>query len=204
RSRPSRRRAPPRPATAAPRTGAGGSPAERDDRAAQRLGARHVLGQLRPRAAAFVGARAAVTAAREVRAEYQIPPGAVVRAVITASAALRAGFDDQREMIARLARLDLAIAEAKPDELAAPALLPGGAELHLLLGGTIDVARERARFAEELGQLEQQLAGLAARLANEKFLAKAKPEVVAGERAKQAEYVARAEALRRKVVALGG
>ncbi|MFN8860226.1 MAG: hypothetical protein ACK5ZR_07925, partial [Gemmatimonadaceae bacterium] len=52
--------------------------------------------------------------------------------------------------------------------------------------------------------LEQQLAGLAARLANEKFLAKAKPEVVAGERAKQAEYVARAEALRRKVVALGG
>jgi len=166
--------------------------------------AANIIAPLATRAAAFEGARAAVTAAREVRAEYQIPPGAVVRAVITASAALRAGFDDQREMIARLARLDLAIAEAKPDELAAPALLPGGAELHLLLGGTIDVARERARFAEELGQLEQQLAGLAARLANEKFLAKAKPEVVAGERAKQAEYVARAEALRRKVVALGG
>nr|MCU0623381.1 class I tRNA ligase family protein [Gemmatimonadaceae bacterium] len=166
--------------------------------------AANVVAPLAARAAAFEGARAAVSAARELRAEYQITPGSLVRAVITAPAEGAAAYEQQREMIARLARLELSIAQEKPDELAAPALLPHGAELHLLLGGSIDVAKERARFAEELGQLEQQLAGLTARLGNEKFLAKAKPEIVAGERAKQADYTARAEALRRKVAALGG
>jgi valyl-tRNA synthetase len=166
--------------------------------------AANVVAPLAARAAAFEGARAAVSAARELRAEYQITPGSLVRAVITATAEGAAAYEQQREMIARLARLELSIAQEKPDELAAPALLPHGAELHLLLGGSIDVAKERARFAEELGQLEQQLAGLTARLGNEKFLAKAKPEIVAGERAKQADYTARAEALRRKVAALGG
>lgn len=166
--------------------------------------AANVAEPLAARAAAFEGARAAVSAARELRAEYQIAPGTAVRAIITAEGTQVAAFEAQHELIARLARLDLAVGTTRPAELAAHALLPGGAELHLLLGGTIDVAKERARFAEELGQLEQQLAGLTARLGNEKFLAKAKPEIVAGERAKQAEYTARAESLRRKVAALGG
>jgi valyl-tRNA synthetase len=156
------------------------------------------------RAAAFEGARAAVSAARELRAEYAIPPGTLVRAVVVASGAAAHGFDTQREMIARLARLDLSVAAERPAELAAHALLPGGAELSLLLGGAIDVEKERTRFAQDLAQLDQQLAGLTARLGNEKFLAKAKPEIVEGERAKQAEYGQRAEALRRKIAALGG
>jgi valyl-tRNA synthetase len=153
---------------------------------------------------AFELARAAITTARELRAEYAIPPGTPVPAVLTPAAGNGEAWAAQRDVIARLARLDLALADARPTELAAHALLPDGSELHLLLGGTIDVAKECARSQAELAQLEKQLEGLTARLSNEKFLAKAKPEIVAGERAKQAEYAARAGALKRKVAALCG
>jgi valyl-tRNA synthetase len=161
-------------------------------------------GAVAARAAAFEAARSTITLARELRAEYSIPPGTPVRAVVTASTERAAAYESQREMIARMARLDLSIGTDKPSELAAHALLPDGAELHLLLGGTIDIAKECARFQQELAQLEQQLTGLAARLSNEKFLAKAKPDIVEGERAKQAEYTARADALRKKVASLCG
>jgi valyl-tRNA synthetase len=66
------------------------------------------------------------------------------------------------------------------------------------------VANECARFQEELVQVEKQLVGLEARLSNEAFLAKAKADIVAGERQKQAEYRARRDALTKKVSALCG
>jgi valyl-tRNA synthetase len=152
----------------------------------------------------FELARAAVSLARELRAEYAIQPGPLVRAIIAPASGDGAPYTAQHELIARLARLELQVGGAKPSEIAANAILPDGAELFLLLGGAIDVAKECARFQEELAQVEKQLGGLESRLANEAFLAKAKAEIIAGERQKQAEYTARRDALRKKVGALCG
>ena len=83
-------------------------------------------------------------------------------------------------------------------------VLPGGAEVVVPLAGVIDVDKECARVQGELAQLEKQLAGLRQRLANENFVARAKPEVVDAERQKERDWSLRHELLTRRVRSLCG
>ncbi len=59
-----------------------------------------------------------------------------------------------------------------------------GVEVYLPLKGLIDVDKESARLTKELDKLAKVILGTSKKLANEKFLAKAPAEVVAGEREK--------------------
>lgn len=52
----------------------------------------------------------------------------------------------------------------------------------------IDINHEIQRLEADLAKAEQSLAGVMAKLSNEKFVANAKPEAVEKERAKQAEF----------------
>ena len=83
-------------------------------------------------------------------------------------------------------------------------MLSGGLSLVVPLAGLVDVDKECARLTGELASLEKQLAGLEGRLSNEKFTSKAPPDVVAGERAKLADWTARRQQLRDKVQTLCG
>jgi len=65
------------------------------------------------------------------------------------------------------------------------------------VAGVIDVDAEQARLDKALGKLEKEIAGVEAKLANEKFLANA-PEAVVEE---QRERRAAAEAEREKLEA---
>ncbi|MGH7696941.1 MAG: valine--tRNA ligase, partial [Gemmatimonadaceae bacterium] len=87
---------------------------------------------------------------------------------------------------------------------AAHQVLSGGSEVIVPLEGVIDVAKECARLRAELTSLEKQLTGLTQRLANDKFTARAKPEIVAAERQKEGEWRTRSEQLRAKVLSLCG
>ena len=75
--------------------------------------------------------------------------------------------------------------------------------VHLPLAGMVDVGKESARLTAEIAQLEGPLNALDGRLANEKFIAKAPPEIIAAERVKAAEWRARLVSLREKLTQLG-
>jgi valyl-tRNA synthetase len=70
------------------------------------------------------------------------------------------------------------------------------------LADIVDLDRERARLVAEIESLEKPLTSLEGRLGNEKFLAKAPPELVSAERAKAAEWRTRLTALQDKLQSL--
>jgi valyl-tRNA synthetase len=77
----------------------------------------------------------------------------------------------------------------EPDQgFAATASLttPGGVTIDLDLSTAVDVGAERARLTKELAGAEQELEQTGKKLANQGFLANAKPEVVDGIRARNA------------------
>jgi valyl-tRNA synthetase len=85
--------------------------------------------------------------------------------------------------ISRLAKVEsMEIGDlAAPPPMSAVSVQP---PLHVFvpLAGLIDVAAERARLDKKLAKLQKQVEGMDRKLANEAFVAKAPPEVVAKER----------------------
>jgi valyl-tRNA synthetase len=160
----------------------------------------------RPRAREFELVREAVSALRQIRAEYAVPPGKPIEAVaVSGNGAGVAGvFGEEAGVVERLSRASLTVATSAPAGASAHAVLSGGMSLVVPLAGLVDVERECARLQGELAGLEKQLTALQGRLSNEKFVAKAPPEVVEGERKKLDEWSARQQQLRNKVRALCG
>ncbi len=92
---------------------------------------------------------------------------------------------------------------SNPGGAAAQVLLSGGVELVVPLAGMVDLEKEKLRLDTDIVQLDKQLTALDARLANEGFVSKAKPQVVEAERAKAAEWRTRLMQLRDKRTSLG-
>src|SRR2546430_17388884 len=65
-------------------------------------------------------------------------------------------------------------------------LLAGQVEIYLPLAGLLDIGKELGRLDKEIDQAQQEIVRLQGKLANEAFVAKAKPEVVEKEREKLA------------------
>jgi len=129
-----------------------------------------------------------VSGVRAVRSEMNVPAAAQIALLLKdPSAESAARLDRHKEPILRLARLS----EARPIEGDAPkgavqAVLDE-ATIVLPLGDVIDLAQEKARLSREVAKLESEIDKIAKKLANEQFLAKAKPEVVEEQRERQAE-----------------
>ncbi|MHB1224332.1 MAG: valine--tRNA ligase, partial [Gemmatimonadaceae bacterium] len=155
-------------------------------------------------AIAFDHVRDAVTALRQIRSDYNLPPSRIVDAVIVADGADGSTYDGERALVGRLARARVSLAAAAPAGAAAHALLTGGASVVVPLAGLVDLDRECAKLRTELAQLEKQLGALESRLANEGFLARAPQDIVAAERQKALDWTARRDQLREKVRALCG
>jgi valyl-tRNA synthetase len=148
-------------------------------------------------AAAFDGARAVITAIREIRSDYTVPAGQVVQAgIVGADGAGETAF------VTRLARAELVDPAGISAGTAARKVLATGAEVVVSLAGAV-LGREREKLATELAGLTRQLDALRGRLANEKFTSKAPAAVVDAERAKERDWAARAEQLAAKLASLG-
>ena len=151
----------------------------------------------------FAFVQALVDAIRQIRADAGVKPGQAVAASIAGlTDRTRAAVSAERAMIMRLAKLS-ALDEAAPSGPGGYGVLPAGSSVFVALAGAIDVEKECARLGDEASRLERQLAGLDAKLANEKFLAKAPPEIVATEREKRTGWAEKIDTLRAKVKALG-
>ena len=160
--------------------------------------------KLARRAEEFELVRAAVSALRQVRADYAVPPGKTVEAVLVPVAAARAVLEEEAGLIGRLTRSTATVAERAPEGAAAHALIAGGSSVVVPLGGLVDLEKECRRLRAELEALEKQLAALRGRLGNESFLARARPDVVEAERRKEQEWSARRDGLAEKVRGLCG
>ena len=145
-----------------------------------------------------------VAAIRQLRGEYGITPGKQLSGFVIPSASAQAIFEEETPLIERLTRCALTVVSAAPAGIAAHQVLSDGTEIVLPLAGAIDLEKECARLKGELDGLNKQLTGLRARLQNENFVSRAKPEIVEAERRKEQEWAARREQLAGKVASLCG
>jgi valyl-tRNA synthetase len=121
----------------------------------------------------------AITAVRGQRDELGVAAGQMIPARLTGE-----GYDQTRDQIARLARLDL---EAGDGEVAATVAVPGGT-IELFAAEGVDAGAAAARLDARRKELEAEVARAEGKLGNEGFVAKAPPEVVEAEREKLEEY----------------
>jgi valyl-tRNA synthetase len=155
-------------------------------------------------AASFDRVRDAVVALRQIRADYNLPPGKTIDAVIVSDASTAAAYREASTTIGWLARATVHVADRAPSDAAAHAVLSAGSAISVPLAGLIDIEKECARLRQELVAFEKQLASLERRLADPKFTARAPAHVVEGERSKLAEWTARRRQLADKVRTLCG
>jgi valyl-tRNA synthetase len=107
--------------------------------------------------------------------------------------------------VRRLARISAISLEATDaaQQSAGHAVLADGTTVSVPLGDLIDIARECGRLGAERDRLLGLIAGQAAKLANEQFVARAPAAVVAREREKLASWQEQVEILRQKRQQLG-
>jgi valyl-tRNA synthetase len=152
----------------------------------------------------FTRIQAGITAARNIRAEYKVPPK--VRTIFyinPASDEARQTFEAERDVIAVMSGSARAIIGPPPNAPGGSTVLPDGSTAFLQLEGFIDVSQECRRLSTERERLDQQLTGLAAKLSNQHFVARAPTEVVAREREKEREWRFQRDVLDGKLKSLG-
>ncbi len=148
----------------------------------------------------------AVRAVRAIRAELSVPQNAVVSVLVRT--------DDPKltSMVAQMqgplctlcgasrwqAGADIAVPEASARQVIA------GADLFVPLADLIDIAAERKRIEKDLAQVESDLEHTRNTLANRSFLDHAPEQVVEKERAKEQEFLTKAERLRANLTSLEG
>ena len=139
----------------------------------------------------------AVTGVRIIRGEMNVPPGRKVEVLISASSdEVEQTLRQAAPYIALLSRAaSVQVGQGLVRPPASGSALTAAAEIFVPLEGLIDLAAERQRLKREIHKMDGLLKGLDAKLANERFLTKAPPEIVAQERQRQAEYRATQEKL---------
>ncbi|MEM1114974.1 MAG: valine--tRNA ligase [Bacteroidota bacterium] len=146
-----------------------------------------------------------VTAIRQVRAQYNVPPSQRIEAVVatgdryTAESLERAR--DYAERLAGLGALEIGVGLDKP--AASATVVVGPHEVYVPLAGMIDLDVERARLGKEIEAKRQFLGAVEKKLRNEAFTSRAPEAVVEKERQKAADAKAEIEALEANLADLG-
>ena len=136
-----------------------------------------------------------ITAIRSARAEMNVPAGAKIPMVAVGSdAAVSLRLDLNRELIARLARLDeIHLSAAAPK--GAVQIVHEGGVFALPLAGVIDIAAEVARLAREIEKCDKEIETIDKKMANKSFVERAPVEIVEENRDRRIAFVERREKL---------
>ncbi len=128
-----------------------------------------------------------ITGIRGVRSEMNVPAGAKIPLIFNdGSAEDKTRLEKHWDIIARMARLESYATDAEVPK-GALQFVHKGATVILPLAGAMDLDAEKARLQKEIGKLSGYMTGLTKKLGNEKFVANAPADVVAGEKAKLAD-----------------
>lgn len=131
-----------------------------------------------------------IRAIRNARAELGVPPSKPLDAQIQATAEIADILAQNRAAFETLAKANPVFIDSPPagaDTVALP--ITPGLDIYLPLAGIIDIEKEKTRLAAELAGIEKELARVQGKLGNPNFVAKAAPDVVAKERAIEAELL---------------
>ncbi|MDR2885047.1 MAG: valine--tRNA ligase [Deferribacteraceae bacterium] len=121
---------------------------------------------------------------RNIRGEYNVNPGTPLDVFITTTdEQTKRVFTDKLPLIKRMARVnELTFVDSAPEKAASQAAVLYA--LYIPLSGLVDTEAELAKLNKELLALEKDLNLYAGKLQNERYLAKASPEVIAKDRQK--------------------
>ena len=136
----------------------------------------------------FEQAREAIISIRAVRAQKQIAPKETLDLFINGE------FSDELLPVVKKAA-NVGMIQAGAAEGAAVSFLVGTIKMSIPLAGFVNADEEKAKLLAELEHQRKFLAGVRAKLSNEKFVSHAPEAVIAGERKKEADALARIEAL---------
>ena len=142
---------------------------------------------------------------RDARNQMSVEPAHRVP-VIMAAGSLVPMLAAQAPLIEFLARTEKPQLHAqllqKPEQ--SMSLLAGPVEIYLPLAGLLDISKELERLDKEIAQAQQEIVRLQGKLANEAFVAKARPGVVEKEREKLIAQEERIGKLKDRRAELGG
>jgi valyl-tRNA synthetase len=145
-----------------------------------------------------------IRAIRNARAEYDVKPGQLIAAEISAGGC-KAMLTEQADILCSLARLDrarLVIAPHRDAPANALTLVTGAVSTYLPLAELVDLDAECEKLKKELQETEAQ-AARSASLLDGPFAQRAPANVVQREKDKLAELRGRAERLRSRITELG-
>jgi len=152
----------------------------------------------------FARVRELVSTVRNIRSEYSVPPSRGVYTTVQAATLDTAeACNAEERTIERLAKIERLLMDKAPSGVGAHAVLGDGSAVFVPLGDAIDIAKECARLRQETARLNTLLEGVTRTLGNERFLAKAPPDVIARERAKESSWREQRTTLADKLRALG-
>ena len=146
--------------------------------------------------AEFERAREAIMAIRAVRAQKQIAPKEPLNLYIDGEFS-----EELLPVLKKTANLGT-VETGGAAEGASVSFLVGTTKMSIPMAGFVDADEERTRLQAELDHQHKFLAGVRAKLSNEKFVAHAPAAVIANERKKEADCLARIEALEASLNAL--
>ena len=145
--------------------------------------------------ARFAQAQEAIVAIRAVRAQKQIAPKEELNLFIDGA------FSEELLPVLKKAA-NLGLIQPGAAEGASVSFLVGTIKMSIPMAGFVNADEEKAKLIAELEHQRKFLAGVRAKLSNEKFVAHAPEAVIANERKKEADSLARIEALEASLNAL--
>ena len=160
---------------------------------------------IQPEAVAYVDAKhAAIGLARNLRADYGLPPAQTADFVLRpANAAI--GERVRADRAAYLPYLKADKLEVESDFVPArtmPSVITPLGTLFMSLEGHVDVAAERRRLAEQLQKTGQELENVCKKLENVNFVSRAKPDVVEQVRGRKRELMEKRDKLSKLIETL--
>jgi len=144
-----------------------------------------------------------IRAVREIKNKYNIGYSTMPAASAAAGAESAAVLNDNAELICQMAGVKEFVAgtDIEKPANAATAIVD---DIQVYVHDVIDVEAERDRLEKQKQQIEKARSAAEAKLSNENFVSRAKPEVVAQARQKLAEATEQLEAVQKHLLELEG
>jgi valyl-tRNA synthetase len=147
----------------------------------------------------FAHASEVIQQIRNIRNQKGLSPKEQLQLMIKSGATRDKSFDAIIQRSANLSAIELV--EDKPQ--AALNFMIGTVEYYVPLAQSIDINAEKAKYTEELNYLNGFLESVNKKLSNEKFVANAKPEVIANERKKMDDAQTKIKMIEAQMASLG-
>ncbi len=144
-----------------------------------------------------------ISSVRSLRSEYGVAPETKIPAMVHSaiSSDFLAGHQAHILRLANVSELTV-VSQPPAHKKGMVSAFLKGADIHLPLEGVVDLAKVKTNLEAERMQLQKFLAGVRAKLSNEQFVARAKPEVVEVEKQKLQDAEAKLTKIEERLKAL--